>query len=83
MYQGPEQDVENLKGEIPLTIFRPSIVVGDSETGETAKYDGIYSLILYLLKAPYLFRLLNVGNKNVRLNLVPVDFIWRNRMLKT
>jgi nucleoside-diphosphate-sugar epimerase len=70
-----EREVEKLKDEIPLTILRPSIVVGDSETGETAKYDGIYSLILYLQKAPHLFRLVNVGNRDVKLNLVPVDFV--------
>lgn len=71
-----ERKVEKLKeNKIPLTIFRPSIVVGDSETGETAKYDGIYYLILYLRKAPHLFRFANVGNKDVKLNLVPVDFV--------
>lgn len=70
-----ERSVERMKGEIPLTIFRPSIVVGDSRTGETAKYDGIYSLIHYLRKAPKFLRFLNVGNKQVRLNLVPVDFV--------
>ncbi|MEO5860402.1 MAG: SDR family oxidoreductase [Pyrinomonadaceae bacterium] len=70
-----ELSVERLKGEIPMTIFRPSIVVGDSRTGETAKYDGIYSLIHYIRKAPKLLRFLNVGNKKVRLNLVPVDFV--------
>jgi thioester reductase-like protein len=70
-----EMEVEKLKGEIPLTIFRPSVVVGDSETGETSKYDGIYYLIHYLRKSPKLLRFVNVGNKNVRLNLVPVDFV--------
>lgn len=70
-----EVEVENLKGEFPTTIYRPSVVVGDSETGETAKYDGIYSLIRYLRISPSLFRFVNVGNKNVRLNLVPVDFV--------
>ena len=70
-----EREVEKLKDETPLTIFRPSIVVGDSETGETVKYDGIYSLILYLRKAPHLFRFVNVGNKEVKLNLVPVNFV--------
>ena len=39
-----EIEVERLKSEFPVTIFRPSVVVGDSETGETAKYDGIYYL---------------------------------------
>jgi thioester reductase-like protein len=64
-----------LKNEIPTTIYRPSVVVGDSLTGETAKYDGIYSLIHYLRKAPNLLRYVNVGNSAVKLNLVPVDFV--------
>lgn len=70
-----EIEVENLKSEIPTAIFRPSVVVGDSKTGETSKYDGIYYLILYLRKFPALFRFVNVGNKEVQLNLVPVDFV--------
>lgn len=70
-----ELEVERLKNMVPLTIFRPSVVVGDSVTGETAKYDGIYYLIHYLRKAPWLLRLINVGNSRVRLNIVPVDFV--------
>lgn len=70
-----EVEVERLKDSFPVTIYRPSVVVGDSETGETAKYDGIYSLINYLRKAPNLLRFVNVGNSAVRLNLVPVDFV--------
>ncbi len=70
-----EIEVERLKSHLPVTIYRPSVVVGDSETGETVKYDGIYHLILYLRKAPALLRLFNVGNDDVRLNLVPVDFV--------
>ena len=68
-------EVENLKKDLPITIFRPSVVVGDSETGETAKYDGIYYVIFYLKKFPALLRLVNVGNSQVKLNLVPVDFV--------
>jgi nucleoside-diphosphate-sugar epimerase len=70
-----EKEVEELKATLPVTIFRPSVVVGDSVTGETVKYDGIYYLIHYLRKAPYLLRAINVGNKAVKLNLVPVDFV--------
>lgn len=73
-----EIEVDRLKSLLPVTIFRPSVVVGDSQTGETAKYDGIYYLINYLRKAPSLLRVLNVGNKDVRLNLVPVDFVVRS-----
>ena len=70
-----ETEVEKLKRDLPVTIFRPSVVVGDSKTGETVKYDGIYYLINYLRKAPMLLRVINVGNDQVRLNLVPVDFV--------
>lgn len=70
-----EIEVDKLKSDLPVTIFRPSVVVGDSKTGETSKYDGIYSLISYLRKAPNVLRLINVGNRDVKLNLVPVDFV--------
>lgn len=70
-----ELEVEKLKDEIDVTIYRPSVVVGDSQTGETSKYDGIYYLIKYLMRSPNLLRLVNVGNSDVRLNLVPVDFV--------
>jgi thioester reductase-like protein len=70
-----EIEVEKLKSDYPVTIFRPSVVCGDSKTGETAKYDGIYYVIKFLLRFPEVFRLVNVGNEDVRLNLVPVDFV--------
>ena len=70
-----ELEVEALKDKYPVTIYRPSVVCGDSRTGETAKYDGIYYVITFLMKFPEVFRLVNVGNENVKLNLVPVDFV--------
>lgn len=70
-----ELEVERLKAKLPVTIFRPSVVVGDSKTGAIPKYDGIYYLIHYLRKAPKFLRLINVGNADVQLNLVPVDFV--------
>jgi nucleoside-diphosphate-sugar epimerase len=70
-----ELEVEALKSKLPVTIHRPSVVCGDSRTGETAKYDGIYYLIHYLRKLPSLLSLANIGNSQVTLNLVPVDFV--------
>ena len=70
-----ELSVEALKSELPVTIHRPAVVVGDSRTGETAKYDGIYYLIHYLRKWPGGLTLLNIGNSEVCLNLVPIDFV--------
>ena len=70
-----ELEVEALKSELPVTIHRPAVVCGDSRTGETAKYDGIYYLIHYLLKWPSVLSVFNIGNSAVALNLVPVDFV--------
>jgi nucleoside-diphosphate-sugar epimerase len=70
-----EISVDALKSDIPVTIHRPSVVCGDSRTGETAKYDGVYYLIHYLRKWPVGLTLLNIGNPDVCLNLVPVDFV--------
>jgi thioester reductase-like protein len=72
-----ETEVEALKSQLPVTIHRPSVVCGDSRTGETAKYDGIYYLIRYLLKWPSVLFAFNIGNSEVELNLVPVDFVVR------
>ena len=69
-----EMQVESVKNELPVTIHRPSVVCGDSKTGETVKYDGVYYLILYLLHFPWLSAV-NIGNHCVSLNLVPVDFV--------
>lgn len=70
-----ELEVEALKSELPVTIHRPAVVCGDSQTGETAKFDGIYYLINYLLRMPKAISLFNIGNRKVSLNLVPVDFV--------
>lgn len=69
-----EVEVESVKDVLPVTIHRPSVVCGDSTTGETVKYDGVYYLILYLLRWPALSSI-NIGNDRVSLNLVPVDFV--------
>ncbi len=60
---------------LPFTIYRPGIVVGDSRTGETAKFDGPYFALnaMSLLPSPGLFLRIGVGSAEV--NLVPVDFV--------
>ena len=70
-----EMEVEQLKRELPITIHRPAVVVGDSRTGQIPKYDGVYYLIFYLLRWPSVLSQINIGNHQVSLNLVPVDFV--------
>jgi thioester reductase-like protein len=67
---------ERMRGGLPATVYRPAIVVGDSGTGATQKYDGPYFLIRWLLRQPRLAVLPMVGNPTViRVNLVPRDFV--------
>ena len=70
-----ELEVESAKSDLPVTIHRPAVVCGDSKTGETGKYDGVYYLINYLLRWPSVLSAINIGNHKVSLNLVPVDFV--------
>lgn len=70
-----ELEVESAKADLPVTVHRPSVVCGDSQTGETGKYDGVYYLIHYLLRWPSMLSMINIGNHKVSLNLVPVDFV--------
>jgi thioester reductase-like protein len=61
---------------MPATIYRPGVVVGDSRTGETQKYDGPYYILRWLLKQPALAVLpVPAGSDRMRVNLVPRDFV--------
>lgn len=72
-----EVDVQaRMLGGLPATIYRPAVVVGDSETGATQKYDGPYFVIRWLLRQPQLALLPVVGDPTaVCVNLVPRDFV--------
>ena len=70
-----ELEVDHATSDLPITVHRPAVVCGDSRTGETGKYDGVYYLIHYLLRWPSGLSLINIGNHEVSLNLVPVDFV--------
>src|SRR6195952_1729431 len=58
---------------VPTTIYRPAIVVGDSQTGETQKFDGPYYLLRSM--AGPTGSLLPGGRGGAPFNVVPVDFV--------
>lgn len=68
--------VQQRMDDIPTTIYRPGVAVGDSETGETQKYDGPYAFVEALLDqgnnavipAPR-------GASDAEFNVVPRDYI--------
>jgi thioester reductase-like protein len=68
--------VRDAMGEVPTTIYRPAIVVGDTRTGETQKFDGPY----YLLRVVSLCEsrgtpIPQFGRSAAPFNVVPVDFV--------
>ncbi len=62
---------------LSATIYRPAIVVGDSRTGETDKYDGPYYLLRFLLAQPeWLSVVFTFPNaSDAELNVVPSDYV--------
>ncbi|MDM8521325.1 SDR family oxidoreductase [Anaerolineales bacterium HSG6] len=61
---------------LPTTIYRPSIVTGDSRTGVTQKYDGPYYVLQWLLRQPRWAVLPTTGNpRRYYTNMVPCDFV--------
>lgn len=60
---------------IPTTILRPSIIVGDSRTGEIDRFEGPYLLVLLMLNSPMDLRVPLPGRGDIPLNLVPINYV--------
>ena len=61
---------------LPVTIYRPSVVVGDSVTGRTQKFDGPYYVLQLILRQRGTALMpLPPGADRVAFNLVPSDFV--------
>src|SRR6202790_5457820 len=64
-----EHMVRELLPEVPRTVFRPSIVLGDSRRAETTQFDMVRAFV-FLAGLPVLpFR------PNDRIDIVPVDYV--------
>ena len=72
--------------DIPYTIYRPGIIVGDSKTGATCKFDNLYLFVKVLFNMKNSFTkhnsegLKNVtirvpGDPDALINLVPIDYV--------
>ena len=79
-YFRTKHDSEGLvrqKCKIPWRIYRPGIVVGDSETGEIDKIDGPYYFFKLIQKMRRAMPswMPTIGLEGGRLNIVPVDYV--------
>ena len=60
---------------LPLTILRPGIIVGDSRTGEIDKLDGPYYLLVLIATNATQLRVPLPGRGTAPMHLVPIDFV--------
>ena len=81
-----EQHVQNWSQTtgLPVMVFRPSILVGDSQTGRIVNFDGLYNLLRFFDKVADMIRneeFRAVANPHATKNLIPVDIaadmIWK------
>lgn len=64
-----------MKRGLAATILRPSILVGDSQSGEIDRLEGPYLLILLMLSTPVDLPMPMPGRGDVPLNVVPIDYV--------
>jgi thioester reductase-like protein len=70
-----QAEVEVVRSQVPATIYRPGVVVGDSRTGETAKFDGPYLVLRLMERLPSPGVFFRIGTSRGTVNIVPVDFV--------
>lgn len=70
-YEG-ERLVQAAEDELPISILRPGMIVGNSRTGECKTFNNFYfPLKLYLRGVTRVLP----ANPNLRVNIVPVDYV--------
>ena len=79
-YFRSKHDSERLVREqrrLPWTVYRPAMVVGDSQTGEMDKIDGPYYFFKLIQRMRQILPpwMPSIGLEGGRINLVPVDFV--------
>jgi thioester reductase-like protein len=70
-----QAEVEVVRSKVPCTVYRPGVVVGDSKTGETAKFDGPYFVLRMMERMPSPGVFFRIGLGFGTVNVVPVDFV--------
>src|SRR3954454_3301645 len=68
--------VRDMFDRVPTTVYRPAIVVGDSKTGETQKFDGPYYMLRTIaVSVARHTPIAQFGDSSAPFNVVPVDFV--------
>lgn len=69
-----ERLVAKVQKELPITVVRSAMLVGDSRSGRLARIEGAHLLISALLNAPRDVPILRPAQANAQLQVVPIDY---------
>ena len=72
-----ELEMRKAMDRLPISVFRPSLIVGDADTGEIGEMAGPYYLMNAIVQMPSSIPVLMPGKGEKPLNLVPVDYVCR------
>lgn len=72
-----ERLVRRAARKLSVTVLRPGVVLGDSQTGELEAYDGPWRILSRFLEAPKGQPALLPGTGQAPVHVVPVDFVVR------
>jgi long-chain acyl-CoA synthetase len=67
-----ERHMREVWDSLPVTIYRPAIIVGDSETGETSSFNVLYWPIRIFSTGRFP---MVIGSKETPIDVVPVDWV--------
>ncbi len=77
MTKHESEKIVRKESKLPWTVYRPALVVGDSQTGEMDKIDGPYYFFKLIQRMRQLLPpwMPSIGLEGGRINIVPVDFV--------
>jgi nucleoside-diphosphate-sugar epimerase len=73
-YQG-ERLMRAAMTSLPIAVVRPGVVVGDSETGEVDRFDGVYAMGILVVTSPIGVPIPLPGPGLAPLHIIPVDYL--------
>lgn len=67
--------VREFAKRVPVTVLRPSLIVGESRTGEMDRAEPIYALLQLIVNSPSELKIPLPGSGEQACNLVPLDYV--------
>jgi thioester reductase-like protein len=70
-----ERLLRRTASKLPVVVLRPTLIVGDSTTGEVDRFDGPYLLVLLIVSSPQDLPVPLPTRGDALLHVVPIDYV--------